>query len=118
MENLGARVRELRKATGLSQEELGKRVGVSNRVIWSWEVDRTQVPAQDIPALARALSVTISELYGVEPPTEDDYADSKRLLAARMVEGDFTEEEVESIREFMEFVRARRLTREREGQGV
>lgn len=63
------RIRELRELRGLSQEELGRRVGVTRRVVWTWEAERSAVPAEEIPAVAAALSVPISDFYSeIEPP--------------------------------------------------
>lgn len=59
---LGERIRVLRNAAGLTQEELGRRLGTSQRVISTWEVDRTEVPASEVPALADALGVKIADI--------------------------------------------------------
>lgn len=40
--NLGNRISELRMAKKLSQEELAKKVFVSNKTISSWELNRTE----------------------------------------------------------------------------
>ena len=43
---LGQRIQELRKGLGLSQEELGERMGVSRQAISKWEGDQT-IPELD-----------------------------------------------------------------------
>ena len=43
---LGQRIQELRKGLGLSQEELGEKMGVSRQAISKWEGDQT-IPELD-----------------------------------------------------------------------
>ncbi|MCI6274564.1 MAG: helix-turn-helix domain-containing protein [Coriobacteriaceae bacterium] len=43
---IGARIRELRKAAGISQAELARRVYVSRQTVGNWEAGRTLADAQ------------------------------------------------------------------------
>ncbi len=61
----GKRLVELRKAAGLTQKQLGGKVGVSNRVIHYYEGETDYPPAHLVEPLARALSVSTDELLGV-----------------------------------------------------
>lgn len=63
---LGSRLRLLRKRQRLTLAQVGELVGVSLGVVNHWEQGRTQVPSELVPAIARALGVTICEFYGVE----------------------------------------------------
>ena len=70
-----AAVRRLREALGLSQEELGKRSGVSQTTIALLESGK-QPTAKKLPQLAKALGVPPGEIdpefWTVIPPEEDD----------------------------------------------
>ena len=64
MEVLGAKLMILRKQIGLTQDELGERIGSSQKTISSWETGRTYPRMRDINALCMALDCTIEELTG------------------------------------------------------
>lgn len=57
------KIKELREAAGLKQTELAASVGVFQNVISNWENEVALPRARDIPYLARALGVTIDELF-------------------------------------------------------
>ena len=62
---IGTQITKFRKAAGLTQEELGKAVGVSTQAVSRWECGG----APDVtllPAIADRLGVTIDALYGRE----------------------------------------------------
>jgi transcriptional regulator with XRE-family HTH domain len=66
IEGFGKRLADLRKAMGLTQKELGERVGVSNRVIAYYEGETDYPPAHLIEPLAKALKVSSDELLGLK----------------------------------------------------
>ncbi|MBV8539422.1 MAG: helix-turn-helix transcriptional regulator [Pseudonocardiales bacterium] len=71
----GARVVELRKAHGLTQVALARRSGVSSSLLSKIELgDRMLTPA-NAAAIARALQISLGELYG-----EADIAEDQSLL--------------------------------------
>jgi transcriptional regulator with XRE-family HTH domain len=51
------RLRELREAAGLTQEQLAERVGVKREAIARWEANRREPGWSNVVALARALGV-------------------------------------------------------------
>jgi transcriptional regulator with XRE-family HTH domain len=67
-ESLGGRVRRLRLARGLSQEELARQLGVSKTQVYLVERGKTLAPqAEVLRAYARVLGVSIGYLrHGVE----------------------------------------------------
>jgi len=65
---LGARIRKLRKAQGLTQEELADRLGVTQALIASYETARRAIPLRKLCALAEALGVSLEELIGDSTP--------------------------------------------------
>ena len=56
------RIRELRKAAGLTQSELARQLGVVRHVINDYESDRYRPTAARAAALCSILKCTISEL--------------------------------------------------------
>lgn len=66
LDGFGRRLKDLRLARGLTQIDLGKSVGVSNRVIAYYEGDDAQPPGPMLVDLARALRVSVDQLLGVK----------------------------------------------------
>src|SRR4030067_3232599 len=66
IEGFGERLADLRKAMGLTQKQLGEKVGVSNRVIAYYEGETDYPPAHLVEPLAKALKVSSDELLGLK----------------------------------------------------
>lgn len=62
----GKRVRELRLAMGLSQEELAFKVGVHRTYLGGVERGERNPSLKNIAAIARALDITLQELLTFE----------------------------------------------------
>lgn len=56
---IGDKIRRLRKAGKISQEELGKRIGVARHTILRWENGKRSPEADLLPELAKILNTTI-----------------------------------------------------------
>jgi transcriptional regulator with XRE-family HTH domain len=63
-QQLGTRIAELRKSATITQVQLADTLGVSQQTVASWEVGRRGVSIATLPALARALSVSVETLIG------------------------------------------------------
>ena len=63
-QQLGARIAELRKSATITQVQLADTLSVSQQTVASWEVGRRGVPIATLPALARALSVSVETVIG------------------------------------------------------
>lgn len=80
---MGNRIAELRKKKGMSQTELGKRIGATQRQISYWE--NGHIDLLDAAAIADVLGCTLDELAGRKTA---DYAavslenNEKRLVDA------------------------------------
>jgi transcriptional regulator with XRE-family HTH domain len=61
----GKRLAEARQRAGLSQAELGRAVGLSQRAIAHWERRHSSLYPEQIAALSRILKVGADELLGV-----------------------------------------------------
>ena len=62
LQRLGQRIRELRKAKGLSQEAFADRCGLDRTYISGIERGNRNVAIRNIALIAKALGVSISEL--------------------------------------------------------
>ncbi len=59
-------IAKYRKAKGLTQEQLGEILGVSNQAVSKWESAVSMPDIMLLPRLADALGITLEELYGIE----------------------------------------------------
>jgi transcriptional regulator with XRE-family HTH domain len=58
----GRRLAQLRKARGLTQTQLGEKIGISFRMVAYYEGQTNYLPTHILPQLARALGVSVEEL--------------------------------------------------------
>ena len=63
---LGKRINELRRASGMTQEELGKKLGVIKQTVSSWEKGISEVRNDTLITLSRLFGVTTDYLLGLE----------------------------------------------------
>lgn len=63
MNSIGNTIRCLRKAMGVTQEEMAQKLGVTYQAVSKWENDAAQPDISMIPALANYFSVSIDELF-------------------------------------------------------
>ncbi len=61
---LASRIKEYRKAMKMSQKELADKLGKAQTVISSWEIGTGVPDANQLPAIAKALNVSLSDLCG------------------------------------------------------
>ena len=63
----GQRLRQARERAGLSQAELGTKLGVSQRAVAHWERRHCSLYPEQLEGLARALGVSVEELVSRKP---------------------------------------------------
>ncbi len=63
---IGERIREIRKSRGLTQKELGERLGLSYQSIAQWENDLRKPKSETILKIASALGVRYEDIVGLE----------------------------------------------------
>ena len=68
--DLGARLKSLREAHGLSQRELAKRAGVSNAIISMIEQNRTSPSIATMKKILTGLNMPLSAFFAEDEPTE------------------------------------------------
>lgn len=65
-----ANIKRLREALDLTQAELGARVGRDKTVVSHWEMGKSAPALEILPAVAKALDVTVDELLAHQKPAE------------------------------------------------
>jgi transcriptional regulator with XRE-family HTH domain len=79
-DTFGGRLAALRKARGMTQEDLGRAGDTSQRMVAHYEnTPGAQPPADVVVSLARALGVTADELPGLSPLAEEVSSATYRL---------------------------------------
>lgn len=71
-QNIGDRIVTLRKAVGLSQEQLAEVVGVSRQAISKWETSQSLPEVDKLVLLSKAFSVSVDELLGGAAPNQTE----------------------------------------------
>jgi len=104
-EYVGTRIRELRTkfnaGQGLSQEALGRAVGVTANTISRWETATYHPTLRDLDKLSRFFGASISAFFPAKTVPNDEKV-SGLLRAAK----DLHPKDVEELRRFAEFRRA------------
>ena len=67
---IGERLRELRKRSGRTQEEVAAALGVSSQAVSKWESANGYPDMETVPALANYFGVTIDSLFGYDGERE------------------------------------------------
>lgn len=71
-QSFGLKVKQLRKATGMSQEKFALSIDMDRTYLASVEAGKRNISINNIKKIADGLSITISELFvGVEILNED-----------------------------------------------
>lgn len=66
---LGENLQRLRRAKGLSQDEVARRLYLSRQSVSKWENDQAEPGVENLKALSRLYDVTVDELVGNAPET-------------------------------------------------
>lgn len=61
--NFGARVQQLRKGTGMSQEKFALSINMDRTYLASVEAGKRNISLSNIEKIAKGLNVTLSELF-------------------------------------------------------
>jgi len=72
-EKIGKFILELRKEKNMTQQELGNKIGVTDRAISKWENGRGMPDLSLMKPLCKELNITINELISGEKMEEKDY---------------------------------------------
>ena len=103
MNTIGENIKRFRIQAKFTQEELATRLGKSKNVISNWERGDNKPDADTIEEICFIFNISPNQIYSWEDAAE------KPFTIAAHFEGDkFTEDELEEIKQFAEFVKNRR----------
>lgn len=81
---LGENIRALRKARGLSQQELAERLHVVRQTVSKWEQGLSVPDADMLVRLAECLEVSVEELLGAPKPESTAPLEPQAVLAEKL----------------------------------
>lgn len=94
LELIGKFISEQRKAKGLTQEQLGEKIGVTNKTVSRWETGTYLPPADALLAMSELFSVSINEILSGRKLSEGEYRQAaEENLAQAVSHSSFTLEE-------------------------
>ena len=67
---IGRRIRQARKVSGLNQQEVEATIGKSKNAVSRWERAEVQIDATDLGKLARLFTVSADWLLGIDDEVE------------------------------------------------
>lgn len=102
--NFGKTLANMRKASGLTQQQLGDTVGVSKRVIAYYEGETDYPPTHLIATLAKALNVSTDELLGLKQTKETLSPNLASLWRRLKVIENFSDKEKRSVLQYVEII--------------
>ena len=99
-ENFNENLKEARLKSGLYQKDLSENIGVAKSTYSLYESGKREPNVDTIKKIASALNVSADTLLGIdEEPT---------TLAAHFDGDEYTEDELDEIKQFAEFVKGKR----------
>ncbi len=80
---LGSQIRELRRAAGMTQEQLGEKLMVSPQAVSKWELDTGFPDINLIPMMANLFGVSIDTIFGFDIEKREEKIEKLRREASR-----------------------------------
>lgn len=71
--SIGNFIAQLRKQNGLTQEQLGEQIGVTNKTVSRWETGVYMPPADALMKMSELFGVTVNELLSGKRLSEQEY---------------------------------------------
>ena len=88
--SIGKNIAELRKSSGMTQEQLAELLGVSPQSVSKWENEVTMPDIMLLPVIAGCFDITVDELYGAGKQAEKrkavDYDEIPEMLYDAIIE--------------------------------
>ncbi len=91
---VGQYLAQLRKEKGLTQEQLGEKLGVTNKTVSRWENGNYMPPVDALQQLSELYSLSINELLAGRPLREEEFREEAETnLKAALRSSAFTQQE-------------------------
>lgn len=80
---LGERIKDLRKKSGYSQQQLANKMHLTQGAISQWENNITVPAADQLLSLAEVFGISVDELLGRESVSEQENIDTDSIRAEK-----------------------------------
>ena len=107
--SIGGRIKEARMKVGLTQKQVSELVGVSPHAVWSWEAGKMKPTPEHLVELAHRCETTTDWMLGRDVVEAEILKEAD--VSFRSAIAGLPVEDLESIRSFIQFVRAQRRRR-------
>ena len=91
-----------RKKNKITQKELAEKLGVKHNAISSWENGVNSIDIDTLFRVCQIFGITVNDMYGMSDDTKPS------TIAAHFDGDEYTEDELDEIRQFAEFVKNKR----------
>lgn len=91
-----------RKKNKITQKELAEQLGVKHNAISAWENGVNSIDIDTLFRICKIFGVTVNDMYGMSSPEQPT------TIAAHFDGDEYTEEELDKIKEFAAFVKSTR----------
>lgn len=105
----GDRIAQLRKRENLTQEGLAKKIGITRASLSHYEKNRREPDYDTLNKLANFFNVSTDYILGREEQKDD-----VETIAAHHESENWSQDELEEIERFKEFVRIKRVRKKEE----
>lgn len=85
-EDIASNIRKFRIMKNLKQNELAKKLGVSNSSISNWENGLNGPSLENMIDMCKEFDISFSELYGLEPSVSLTHSEQELLSKYRMLD--------------------------------
>lgn len=91
--NIGNKIKELRHKSGITQEQLAQRLGISPQSISKWETNLTMPDITLLPLLSKEFGITIDDLFDLSIDVKLKRIENKLDIEEVLTREDFYEYE-------------------------
>jgi transcriptional regulator with XRE-family HTH domain len=95
------------KELNLNQKEIAEKTGVSTSAISRYFNGSRDFPINDAPVFAKVLNIDLNYLLGIKTIDDLNLTGIERIAASHR-DDEFTEEDLEDIQKYIDFVKAKR----------
>lgn len=100
-DNISKNIMFYRKKNGLTQNQLAERLRVKSTTVSSWERGANAPDIETLYSICKLFGVSLDDMYGIK-------SEEPQTIAAHFDGDEYTQDELEEINKFAEFVRQRR----------
>ena len=86
----GEFIAKLRKDKGLTQEQFGDKIGVTNKTVSRWETGKYLPPADILILMSELFDVSINELLAGQRLSDDEYKQTAEKNLTEVIRSSFT----------------------------